>query len=637
MRHVMQTLFMPMLYTSLTSAAGFASLALTPIPPVQTFGIFVALGVMFAWILTITLIPAYAMFIPERKLANFGAAHSEEADSHSTLIGRVLEWFGHFSYGQYKLIIAASVVAVIVAGYGISLIQVNDNPTKWFKQSHPIRVADQVLNAHFGGTYMGHLALEYLDKPGAAEYLPQFEEALAAYVVENQDMTEGLAAAADTLKQQAQAEQADRREALLASLLAFTETQSASAEAGNYAWDDLITFVETEQQKSEIFKQPEALRYMAQLQTALNTITTADGAPLVGKSNSLADIVKTVHRELFEGAEEAYRIPDTSAAVAQTLITYESSHRPHDLWHFTTQDFQTSNLWIQLKSGDNRDMSRVVEQAEAWMAENPPPFNLHHDWFGLTYINVVWQEKMVNGMLQAFLGSFLVVLLMMTILFRSALWGLLSMIPLTITIALIYGVIGLVGKDYDMPVAVLSSLTLGLAVDFAIHFLSRSRSLYEKYGSWEAAHDHVFGEPARAITRNVLVIAIGFLPLLFAPLVPYITVGVFLASILMVSGAATMFLLPALIRPFEKLLFPASKFLGVLCTSGTCIFSGITFIALLVVNIHQFATVGWTTLTLASLIALPILAVGCALVSRYRQCEAPDPGGRASTRAELHQ
>ena len=35
MEHVMRALFVPMLYTSLTSAAGFASLALTPIPPVQ--------------------------------------------------------------------------------------------------------------------------------------------------------------------------------------------------------------------------------------------------------------------------------------------------------------------------------------------------------------------------------------------------------------------------------------------------------------------------------------------------------------------------------------------------------------------------------------------------------------------------
>ncbi len=154
---VMEELFMPMLYTSLTSAAGFASLALTPIPPVQVFGIFVAFGVMLAWVFTVTFIPAYVMFIPERMLANFGVSHArrgpaDAADPHPARPGPLLlqprQADPHGGAGRR-----------IVAGYGISRIQINDNPTKWFVKSHPIRVADRVLNQHFGGTYMAYLAL----------------------------------------------------------------------------------------------------------------------------------------------------------------------------------------------------------------------------------------------------------------------------------------------------------------------------------------------------------------------------------------------------------------------------------------------------------------------------------------------
>ena len=129
------------------------------------------------------------------------------------------------------------------------------------------------------------------------------------------------------------------------------------------------------------------------------------------------------------------------------------------------------------------------------------------------------------------------------------------MIPLTITIAVIYGIIGLVGKDYDMPVAVLSALTLGMAVDFAIHFLERARESYKQTGSWAKSTTVMFSEPARAISRNVLVIAIGFLPLLAAPLVPYKTVGIFLCAIMALSGAITLMVLPSIIRLGEKVLF----------------------------------------------------------------------------------
>lgn len=75
---VINTLFMPMLYTSLTSAAGFASLALTPIPPVQVFGLFVVFGIMVAWVWTILFIPCYVMFIPERSLEGFGLGEASE-------------------------------------------------------------------------------------------------------------------------------------------------------------------------------------------------------------------------------------------------------------------------------------------------------------------------------------------------------------------------------------------------------------------------------------------------------------------------------------------------------------------------------------------------------------------------------
>ena len=280
---------------------------------------------------------------------------------------------------------------------------------------------------------------------------------------------------------------------------------------------------------------------------------------LVGKSNSLADVVKTVHRELYEGEASAFRIPDNRSAVAQTLITYQNSHRPQDLWHFVTPDYKKSNLWLQLKSGDNRDMSALTAKVDQFFQENPAPDSISHNWFGLTYINVIWQDKMVSGMAEAFIGSFIIVLAMMVFLFRSLWWGILAMIPLTFTIGMIYGIIGLIGKDYDMPVAVLSSLSLGLAVDYAIHFLARSREMRKKFSSWKETSAAVFGEPARAIARNVIVVGVGFTPLLAAPLVPYKTVGVFISAILVLAGAATLTILPALIRLLERLLFKKER------------------------------------------------------------------------------
>jgi hypothetical protein len=277
----------------------------------------------------------------------------------------------------------------------------------------------------------------------------------------------------------------------------------------------------------------------------------------VGKSNSLSDVVKTVTRELKSGEEKDYEIPQTQAGVAQALLQYQSSHRPQDLWHMVTKDYRSTALWIQLKSGDNQDMTKVVNYVEQYLEENKLPDNVSVKWAGKSYLNMVWQDEMVKGMLDSLISAFVVVFLMMMILFRSVLFGILAMLPLSITILFIYGLIGWIGKDYDMPIAVLSSLTLGLSIDFAIHFLERARDTYSKTQDFKLMIKKMFEEPASAISRNAIVIAVGFTPLLFAPLVPYITVGFFLATIMAASAIVTLVLLPIVLNATKRWAFKA--------------------------------------------------------------------------------
>jgi len=551
-KEVMSNLFTPMLYTSMTSAAGFASLALTPIPPVQVFGVFVAIGIMTAWICTITFVPAYIMMIKEKSLENFGheARHVEKQNWLTKLLNRT----GNFTYNKTKPILAAIILITAIAIYGITRIQINDNPVKWFSKSHPIRQADIELNEHFGGTYMAYLVLEEVDdKSTLYKYIDSLKEKMVEKCAELGigDSWDTVTIASDIEKAFVQyASEAKSKQYLLNKLSAFANKKVDTASDDEVdLWYELADFLDLEKERVKTFKQPAVLSYISKLQEHLKE------SGLVGKSNSVADVVKKVHQELIDGKPENYIIPKTSAAIAQCLLQFQSSHNPEDLWHLVTYDYMKANIWIQLTSGDNKDMEKVVKGVENFFAKNTSPVPLKYNWAGLTYINTVWQNKMVFGMLKSFLGSFIIVFIMMTILFRSPLWGIICMIPLTITIAVIYGIIGLIGKDYDMPVAILSALTLGMSVDFAIHFLERVRASYTETSSWQSSVGVMFGEPARAISRNVIVIAIGFLPLLAAPLVPYKTVGIFLCAIMVLSGAITLLVLPAIIKLTEKVLF----------------------------------------------------------------------------------
>jgi uncharacterized protein len=540
-KRVVERLFTPMLFTSLTSAVGFLSLLLTPIPPVQVFGVFVAFGILLAFVLTIVLIPAYVVRMTPASLARLSArSKTPHADS---VLARTLRRCGRMAMRRGKMITGVAVAMVAVSIAGVARIQINDNPVRWFKANHPIRVADEVLNEHFAGTYDAFVVLSRSDDSA----MRRFREAAGNVMA---DMS---AATAANIRVALDADASDVSR-YFGDLIASVDDALYDAEGP--ATIDVLTrlmeLAEDTQLATKYFQRPDILHSITGIQKAL----TDSG--YVGKTNALPDVVKVVNRELRGGEAANYRIPDTVPAVAQTLLQYQSSHRPQDLWHMVTPDFTSTAIWLQLRSGDNQDMSRVIRVLDDYLAANPLPADVEMRWAGKTYINVVWQDAMVKGMLKSLVGAFAAVFLMMTLLFRSVRLGLLAMVPLSLTILGVYGIIGWIGKDYDMPIAVLSSLTLGLSVDFAIHFIERTRALLRSSGSFELTAEKIFEEPARAIARNAIVIAIGFTPLFFAPLVPYITVGAFMAAIMAISGLTTLILLPALMSWAGPWLFRES-------------------------------------------------------------------------------
>ncbi|TVQ40941.1 MAG: RND transporter [Wenzhouxiangella sp.] len=547
MAEVMQSLYKPVIFTALTTTVGFASLTLTPIPPVQVFGAFIAFGVLLAMVLTLTFIPAYVAALKPATIARMvGRVQRRQAQGKGAdcKLCEFMSATGRFAAGQARPLLLVFIGALAVAGYGITQIQINDNPTRWFKESHRIRIADSVLNEHFAGTYEAYVVLEQAERRDVREQLDSEAEAILARA---EAAGHELRADWRQMLDQARAEDAT---ATLDNLVFALDDQlfDAAVDQAEY-WETLMAMVERVQSEALYFQTPEALAYIAELQQFL------EQGGHVGKSNSLADLVRTINRELVSGNPEDYRIPATSAGVAQAILSFQSSHRPTDLFHFVSPDYRSASIWLQLPSGDNQDMQRVVDAVDAFISVNPLQEGVNLTWGGSNYINLIWQAEMVAGMLYALLSAFAIVLIMMIVLFRSFVFGILAVLPLTLTITVIYGVMGLVGKDYDMPVAVLSSLSLGLSVDFAIHFIQRLRARMAEGADWKQALDYVFEEPARAITRNAVVISFGFLPLLAATLMPYITVGIFLASIMALSAIVTLLMLPAILSAAPRLFF----------------------------------------------------------------------------------
>ncbi len=292
--------------------------------------------------------------------------------------------------------------------------------------------------------------------------------------------------------------------------------------------------------------EPKMLRSIESLQREL------EKDPLVGKTHSVVDYVKRINRVLHDDDPAFERVPDSAAEIAQYLFLFSMSAKPSDLNNVVDYPFQKANLMVQLKSWDAGVMQGVMERANTHLKAHPLPGGAAVRPAGIAYFNLVWNDEVLWGMVTSFMSGLVFVLILLVLEMRSLRWGLLSFVPLLFTIAMIYGMVGLVGKDFDMPVAVLSTLSLGLAIDFAVHFVGRFQQHYATHSTLEESLVWTVARPGKGIFRNAVLFALGFAVMVFAHLTPYITVGVLMAAIMLLSSISTVALLPALVRIFEK-------------------------------------------------------------------------------------
>lgn len=295
-------------------------------------------------------------------------------------------------------------------------------------------------------------------------------------------------------------------------------------------------------------KNPAMLRGIEGLQRTL------EKDPLVGKTLSVVDYIKRVNRVLHNDDPAFDRVPESQTQIGQYLFLLSTSIKPTDVDNVIDYGARKANLIVQLKSWDADTMREVMRRAHIYLKAHPLPEGATLKPAGIAYFNLVWSDEVLWGMLESFMTGLVAVLVLLAIETGSLRWGSLAFVPLLFTIALIYGAVGWVGKDFDMPVAVISTLSLGMAVDFAIHFVSRFRQRYREHPHLEQALVWTVARPGRGIFLNAALFSLGFAVMIFAALTPYITVGVLMVAIMLLSALATVVYLPGLIFLFHRAL-----------------------------------------------------------------------------------
>jgi uncharacterized protein len=274
--------------------------------------------------------------------------------------------------------------------------------------------------------------------------------------------------------------------------------------------------------------------------------------PEVEHVYALTDVVKRVNQVIEGDGPSTYRIPDSRAAVAQSLLLYEMGLPSGlELTDRISVDKRSTRVSVTVKDMSTHQMTAFAQRSAEWMrAELPPAM-----WSEATGPIVIFSQlgdKNARSMVKADLVSVALISLCMIVVLRSVRLGMLSLVPNVIPIVVGYGIWRVAVGQMNIVATVAASISLGIIVDDTIHLLTKyqsaRRTSHDAADALRRTLAHV--GPAMTSTSVVLVLGFGVLTLSSFQMTSYL--GWLSLVIVAFALVADMLVAPALVVLLDR-------------------------------------------------------------------------------------
>ena len=295
----------------------------------------------------------------------------------------------------------------------------------------------------------------------------------------------------------------------------------------------------------DTFKNPEVLQVMEKMQQQLNT------NPLVGASFSLTDFIKRMNFVMNDEDQSYLAIPDNQELIAQYLLLYDMSGDSDTLSKVVDYNFERANIQIQLKNDTSVLMKEIITTAESYSDE----FNdlgVSISYSGSGYTAYIFSSLLMDGQILSLGISFIIVAILLAFVFKNLLLGLIGIIPIAITATVNFGVMGVLGIPLSSATALISSIAIGIGVDYAIHLIEHYVQKRREGLSIEETVNDTIIHTGKAITFNAIAVMGGFIVLTFSVFPPNRQVGALIALNMVISAAITLTLLLVAIIAIDR-------------------------------------------------------------------------------------
>ncbi len=604
----LKDVWIAVLLAAITTIAGFISNVSSPLRPLRSFSIFAASGVAFSLILSVTLIPAMLYVTPiktvgkhwrnknrlttklklklEHELARRGGKSSAEANANT------LYSIYHFFAGTKPRLIVFVLAIVVLSAVGVKKMIVDTAMVNYFPSDSKFRQDLAYVDETLSGSNSIYIVVKGLEKeetenpenpdsdfgdfdfsgfdtPSVGENLEESVDDFGDFDFSSFDSPEA-----------GNSENAESSSEKIKQYYSLTDPEILKAvdDLQNYLErkhpeiGKIVSFTTFIKRMNQVMHVPvlggegvesryaDVLNSNVTIQNVLDMLSNAY-ASAGGEKASVYAVVRELEKDLNYQGTEYYEIPyeiekypverreELADLVTQYLYLLSSDAITRFADDMTNP--KAIRTQIQLRTHSTVDTGKLIDDINDYVSKYFPTDRYTVETTGSAALENTMSHLVINSQMVSIVFSLVMVFIIIALSFKSPWAGLIGAIPLGLVIVLNFMVMGFAGIRLDLCTSIVSSIAIGVGIDYTIHFMETYKAEREKSKESEEVAKQTFNTSGKGIITNALAVGLGFLVLVFSKFIILRYIGILVAVVMFTSSMLAMTIIPGLLNAFD--------------------------------------------------------------------------------------
>jgi predicted RND superfamily exporter protein len=266
--------------------------------------------------------------------------------------------------------------------------------------------------------------------------------------------------------------------------------------------------------------------------------------PYVQKVMSFNDILKKMNQEM-SGDPANYVIPADQNLISQYFLMISSD----TMKSVISPNHDKLRISLQMKRTGTAETEELRKWSVAYFDQDfLKASHARLEVTGAARLYYVANELLVHGTYVSIIVCVAIVFVLLLYVLRSFWMSMIALLPIFMTLVINFGILGIFNIPLNAGTAMVSSIAIGIGVDYSIHYITWYRSEMRRKADILHALESTIMHKGRAILYNMFVIVGGFMVMVVSKFVPLIQFGCLVSVCMVTTAVGALVVVPAVMR-----------------------------------------------------------------------------------------